>query len=55
LLDGKPRFIRSLGTDNLTEANRLKLPLVAEWKRQINIRNAASLARVAGPEPDFQP
>jgi len=30
------RFIRSLKTDSLTTANRLKLPLVAEWKRQIN-------------------
>ncbi|WP_375314351.1 site-specific integrase [Bradyrhizobium sp. A5] len=33
---GKRRFIRSLKTDSLSEANRLKLPLVAEWKRQIN-------------------
>lgn len=35
---GRPRrrFIRSLKTDSLTEANRLKLSLVAEWKRQIN-------------------
>jgi integrase len=33
---GKRRFIKSLKTDSLSTANRLKLPLVAEWKRQIN-------------------
>lgn len=33
---GKPRYIKSLKTDSLTTAARLKLPLVAEWKRQIN-------------------
>jgi hypothetical protein len=31
----RPRFTKGLGTSSLSEANRLKLPLVAEWKRQI--------------------
>jgi integrase len=35
LVNGKSRFVKALGTSNLAEANRLKLPLVAEWKRQI--------------------
>jgi integrase len=36
-LAGRKRFMRSLKTDSLATANRLKLPLVAEWKRQINL------------------
>lgn len=34
---GRSRFIRSLKTANLAEANSLKLPLVAEWKRQLTL------------------
>ncbi|MCL2716927.1 MAG: site-specific integrase [Alphaproteobacteria bacterium] len=32
---GKPRFMRSLGTESLTEANRLKHAHVAEFRRRI--------------------
>lgn len=34
-LAGTRRFMKSLKTHSLAEANRLKLPLVSEWKRQI--------------------
>ncbi|MGO3928791.1 tyrosine-type recombinase/integrase [Rhodopseudomonas pseudopalustris] len=34
---GKPRFIKSLGTDSLAEANRLKHIHVAEFKRRIKM------------------
>lgn len=46
LLNGKSRFMKALGTSNLADANRLKLPLVAEWKRQI-----ALLAKQGKPDP----
>lgn len=36
-LRGKPRFIKSLGTESLTEANRLKHQHVAEFKRRIKL------------------
>ncbi len=32
---GKPRFIKSLGTESLTEAERLVLSVVAQWKWEI--------------------
>ena len=35
--NGKPRFIKSLGTDSLAEANRLKHIHVAEFKRRIRM------------------
>lgn len=35
--NGKPRFLKSLGTESLTEANRLKHSHVAEFKRRIRI------------------
>lgn len=34
---GKPRFLKSLGTESLTEANRLKHSHVAEFKRRIRL------------------
>ncbi|MGO3931217.1 tyrosine-type recombinase/integrase [Rhodopseudomonas pseudopalustris] len=36
-LEGKPRFIKSLGTESLTDANRLKHQHVAEFKRRIKL------------------
>jgi integrase len=53
LLDGKPRFIKSLKTDSLTEANRLKLPFVAEWKRQINLLERGKPDKFAKLREDF--
>ena len=53
MLDGKPRFIGSLGTESLTEANRLKLPLVAEWKPQINRLERGKSDKIAGLERGF--
>src|ERR1700759_1219971 len=35
--NGKPRFVKSLGTESLTEANRLKHSHVAEFKRRIKM------------------
>ncbi|MCE6957595.1 tyrosine-type recombinase/integrase [Cereibacter sphaeroides] len=32
---GKARFVKSLETESLTEAERLKLPLIAMWKAEI--------------------
>jgi hypothetical protein len=46
LVNGRSRFVKALGTSNLAEANRLKLPLVAEWKRQISL-----LERQGKPDP----
>jgi integrase len=34
---GKPRFLKSLGTESLSEANRLKYSHVAEFKRRIRL------------------
>jgi Domain of unknown function (DUF6538) len=31
---GRDRFVKSLGTDSLAQANKLKLPYVSEWRRQ---------------------
>jgi hypothetical protein len=53
LLDGKPRFIRSLKTDSLIEANRLKLPFVTEWKRQINLLERGKPDKFAKLREDF--
>ncbi|ABD05636.1 Phage integrase [Rhodopseudomonas palustris HaA2] len=36
-LQGKPRFIKSLGTESLSEANRIKHQHVAEFKRRIKL------------------
>ena len=46
LVNGKSRYVKALGTSNLAEANRLKLPLVAEWKRQISL-----LEKQGKPDP----
>src|SRR6478736_1149506 len=46
LVKGQSRYVKALGTSNLAEANRLKLPLVAEWKRQI-----ALLEKQGKPDP----
>ena len=33
--DGRRMFVRSLGTESLTEAECLKLPVIARWKAEI--------------------
>jgi integrase len=49
---GQKRFKKSLATDSLTEANRLKWDIVADFKRRIEaLRNAS---QVAGDEALFQ-
>ena len=45
---GRARLKRSLGTDSLQEANRLKWPIVAEFQRQI----AAALGKAPDPALD---
>lgn len=45
-LAGVTRFKKSLGTSNLTEANRLKHSYVAEFKRQIEVMKKGA------PDPD---
>ena len=35
-INGKPRFVKSLATESLTEASRLKHAHVAEFKRRIS-------------------
>lgn len=42
---GTKRFVKALGTSSLSEANRLKLPLVMEWKRRV------AQAQKAGDDP----
>jgi integrase len=42
---GTRRFVKGLGTSNLSEANRLKLPYVLEWKQRI------AQARRQGDDP----
>src|ERR1700746_26934 len=49
---GQKRFKKSLATDSLTEANRLKWDIVAAFKRRIEaLRNAS---QVAADEALFQ-
>lgn len=61
--NGKPRFLKSLGTESLTEANRLKHSHVAEFKRRIRMFEkgkadplaAAIGAAIAFREASIQP
>jgi len=39
----KPRFMKSLGTDSLSDAERLVHPVVAEWKAQIEAARTGSI------------
>ncbi|MGP3723927.1 tyrosine-type recombinase/integrase [Cereibacter sphaeroides] len=43
---GKPRFVQSLKTESLTEAERLVLPVVAGWKAEIEAARTGSRAPV---------
>jgi integrase len=60
LLQGKPRLIRSLRTQSLQEANRLKHPEVAEFKRRLDLvakapdaHEAKVLAKAMGYREQF--
>jgi len=54
---GKPRFVQSLGTESLKEAQRLVHPIIGAWKEQlhlatIGVTSASKDANVAKPEHD---
>uniref|UniRef100_E6VL19 Integrase family protein n=1 Tax=Rhodopseudomonas palustris (strain DX-1) TaxID=652103 RepID=E6VL19_RHOPX len=45
---GTKRFVKALGTSSLSEANRLKLPLVMEWKRRVAQAHKSATDPLAG-------
>jgi hypothetical protein len=49
LLDGKPRFIRSVGTDQLHRSEPPEPAVVAECKRQINLLKRHEPDKVSEP------
>ena len=59
---GKPRFVKSLQTESLTEAERRVLPLIVEWKRLLHsLKSGSSVldemrtrAQMAKLEGDFE-
>src|SRR5665213_3822981 len=55
LLEGKPRFIRSLRTDRLHQSDPPEPAVVAEWKRQINHLERRGPDKVSEPRQGVPP
>jgi hypothetical protein len=53
LLDGKPRFIKSLGTDQPHRSEPPEAVVVAEWTRQINHLERRGPDKVSKPGQDL--
>jgi hypothetical protein len=53
LLDGKPRFTKSLGTGQPHRSEPPEAAVVAEWKRQINHQERRESPTRSNPAQDF--